>query len=202
MSEPPRDGAWVTIQTPLEPGELARLCHDVEALYRLNSQLEIEAWEQVGPNTCRLRGLNLSNGRRLDTTLSVEPHEDGATVVYASGLKSATHFRVTSEKEGAVLTVTDEYGRGPEAERLARVAEVDRSLPRWGSDLHRFFAAWRRWSWCPPWRWLMHRYWLQMKPSARRIATMLIWLTLAEFVAFLMVVTIFWLEFDRVLDML
>ena len=36
-----------------------------------------------------------------------------------------------------------------------------------------------------------------MKPAARRISYILIMITLAEFVLFLMVFTVFWLELDK-----
>lgn len=191
------DAAWVTVRTRLEADELLAFCRDVERLFRLNSQLQIAAFTQSGSNTFRIEAKNLSNDRPLATTLTAEAQADGLRVAYADGLKTATTFRVEPGTDGATLVVTDDYASLPEAERRARLDEVDRSLTQWGRDLHRFLVHWSRWRWCAPWRWATTCLWLKMSPSARRIAFLLIAITAAEFVAFLMLVAVFWFESAR-----
>jgi hypothetical protein len=72
--------------------------------------------------------------------------------------------------------------------------EVDNSILQWGGGIHRYLLQWKRWSWLPGWKPYMQKFWQGMKPSARRISFMLIALTAAEFVIFLFVFIIFWLE--------
>lgn len=188
------DAAWVTVRTRLGVDELLAFCRDVERLFRLNSQLKITSFDRSGSNTFRIEAKNLSNDRALATTLIAETQANGLRVAYADGLKTATIFRIEPGAGGATLIVTDDYAGIPETERRARLDEVDRSLPHWGHDLHRFLNHWARWRWCAPWRWAMTSLWLKMSPSARRIAFLLIAITAAEFVAFLALVAVFWLE--------
>lgn len=196
MTEPAaRDEAWVTIETPLKPGALIEFCRDVERLYRINSQLEVLEWRALGDGRHAVRLRNLGNDHLLEAELTAESAPHGVTVRYDRGLKASTEFRVAAKPPGATLTIRDDYGRLPEAERAARIDEIDRSLVTWGHDLHRYFRRWHRWSWCGPWRWYMRRVWLPMKPSARRIAFLVVAVSVAEFLAFLFVFAIFWLEF-------
>ena len=60
-----------------------------------------------------------------------------------------------------------------------------------------YFKRMKRWSWLPGWRWYIHRVWVPMKPSARRIVWLLYLITVAEFFFFLFVLLIFVLEQDR-----
>ena len=189
-----RDEAWVTIETPLTADALLEFCRDVERLFRINSQLEFLEWRALGAGRHAVRLRNLSNGQTLETQLTVALSPDGCKVSYDRGLKASTELRVAPKPPGATLTIRDDYGRFPAAERQARAAEIDRSLVTWGHDLRRYLARWQRWSWCGPWRWYMRRVWQPMKPSARRIAFLLIAITAAELVAFLFVFAIFWLE--------
>lgn len=196
MSDAHADAAWVSVPTRLSADALVAFCGDVERLFRLNSQLQIAAFHCEGANDFRLEATNLSNGCPLATTLRAEETPDGLRIAYADGLKTATIFRVEPGTDGATLVVTDDYSGVPEAERSARLDEVDRSLPQWGHDLHRFLAHWARWRWCAPWRWTMKR-WLKMTPSARRVAFLIAAITAAEFLAFLALVAVFWLETSR-----
>ena len=77
---------------------------------------------------------------------------------------------------------------------------MDKSLIQWGHALHRYLRQWKRWSGVAPWRWYMRRVWQPMRPMARRIVFLLIMVTALEFIGFLMVFTIFWLELDKYLD--
>lgn len=203
MSEQPgADRAWVRIATGLSPAALMDFCRDVERLLRINSMYELEEWQPLGERRFFMRLHNLSNGRELATSISVEPRPDGLRIAYADDLKTATEFRVeppamdggeseTGAGGGAVLVVIDDYSGTPETERRARADEIDKSLVWWGHDLHRYLRHWARWSWCRPWRWYMRRVWLPMKPKARRITFVLIAVTVFELVAGMVAIAVF-----------
>ncbi len=179
---------------PFEPSALLNLCRDVERLFRINPHLEFHEWTALDGGGCRVRFRNHANGRDLDLTLSVREENDGFVVEYGDGLKRSTSFRVEPAADGATLLVKEVYADLPVAEKEARADEVDNTLVPWGNALWRYFRHWNRWSWLSPWRWYMTRVWQPMKPSARRITSLIILITLAEFVGFLFVVLIFWLE--------
>lgn len=196
-----QDAAWVTIETPFNSAELCAFLDDVERLYRINSMLVFEEWQQTGDRQYRLKAKNLSNGQQLKTDLEVEPTADGITVRYNEGLRTSTSFRVDDEVDGcAKLVVTDDYSGASLTERESRIDEVDKSLVQWGNSLYRYLHQWKRWSWLPGWRFYMRKIWQPMKPMARRITFILIIITLAEFVLFLMVFTVFWLELDKYIN--
>ena len=201
-----RDAAWVTVETGLGVEELCRFCQDVERLLQINPAYVFRRWEKVGDGVFRWGGRNQSNAREIDTRLSVEPLPDGIAVTYTSGLKTRTTFRSVPDPAedgdgggGARLVVTDDYGGTSEAERQRRMDEVDKSLVQWGHALHRYLRQWKRWSGVAPWRWYMRRVWQPMRPMARRIVFLLIMVTALEFIGFLMVFTIFWLELEKYL---
>jgi hypothetical protein len=124
----------------------------------------------------------------LETDLQVERLGDGLRVEYSDLLKTSTSFRIEPrEPEGSLLTITEDYSGTPEMERQIHLDEVECSLMQWGRSLHGYLRAWNRWSWLPPWRWYMIRIWQGMKPSARRITRWIIWVTIGELVAFLLV---------------
>ncbi len=191
----------MTIETPFDATELRLFLDDVERLYRINSLLVFEEWRQIGDSQYRLRAKNLSNDKSLETNLDVETAGDGITVRYSDGLRTATTFRVDPRPDNtATLTVTDDYTGTSRDEREARIDEVDKGLVQWGMSLHRYLHRWKRWSWVPGWKFYMRRVWQPMKPTARRITFILIMVTVAEFVAFLLVLSIFLLELDKYLD--
>ncbi len=196
--EPEEDAAWVRIETPYGAGELVGFLDDVERLFRINSQLVFEGWQDMGGGEYRFEARNLSNGKTLKTRLKAERTEDGLAVVYSDGLKTSTTFRIEDKPDGtADLVVTDDYRGAPVAERQSRIDEVDRSLVQWGRDFHRYLRQWKRWSRVPGWAFYMRRVWQPMRPSARRICFLLFAITLAEFVMFLLVFLVFWLEMDK-----
>ncbi len=195
------DTAWVTIKTPFDAVGLKGFLGDIERLYRINSLTEFEEMRRTGNDEYHLKAKNLSNGKKLETDLKVTADDGGVRISYSSGLKSATRFSIEPNPDGlASLVVTDDYGGLSVKEREARIDEVDKSLVQWGRDIHRYLHQWKRWSWIPGWQWYMRRVWQPMKPMARRISYMLIMITLAEFVVFLFIFTIFWLELDKFLD--
>jgi len=193
------DAAWVSIETPFPAEELRGFLDDPERLFRINSYLEFKRWDALGGGHYRIHFRNQSNDTTLATEISATPMDDGLRVVYADGLKTETVFRVEPGAEGgpAKLTVTDDYSGTPKEEREARVDEADKSLAQWGRDLHRYLHQWKRWSWLPGWRWYRRKVWQSMSPRGRRISYMLLVITALEFLAFLMVFFIFWLELDR-----
>lgn len=193
-----RDAAWVTVEVPMPAPDLLAFCReDVERLFRINSLLRFDEWRRTGENDHHVRLRNLSNERTLETDLHVERLPDGLRVDYAGGLKTTTEFRVAEAAGTATLTVTDDYSGTPLAERQARADEVDRSLAQWGYDLRHYLTRWQRWSRYAPWRWYMTRVWQPMTPVGRRVVFALVVISALEFVAFLMVTTIFVLELER-----
>lgn len=198
---PENDSAWVTIETPYGVRELRPFLDDVERLYRINAMLIFEEWRQTGDDRYQMKVKNLSNDKELKTNLDVIATEDGITVRYSDGLRTSTAFRVEAQADGtASLIVTDDYSGTSLAERQDRIDEVDKGLSQWGVCLHRYLKQWKRWSWLPGWKFYMRRVWQPMKPMGRRIAFLLVMVTAAEFVGFLFVFTIFWLELEKYLD--
>ncbi len=186
MAEPApkeeRDQAWASFLTPLSPAELTAFCQDVERLFRINPYLELERWEPAGQRSWRVKGRNLSQQPpfAIDLVLHAEPQPDGLLVRYDGGLKASTRFLVEPEGEGSKLTIVDDYALLDEAERRARLGEVDKSLVKWAEELQAWLLRWRRWSGVAPWRWYMRRVWLPMKPAGRRITHILLLISLVE----------------------
>lgn len=200
-SDPARekgDAAWVTIDTPFNATELGEFLEDIERLYRINSMLEFSDWHQTGERQFFMAIRNLGSGMLLETHLDMETTADSIILSYSEGLKTATTFRVLAGPDGlAKLVVTDDYSGTPLEEREKRVNEVDNSLIQWGADLHKYMQRWKRWSWVPGWKFYMRRMWQPMKPTARRIAFILIVISLGEFLFFLFIFAVFWLELDK-----
>lgn len=200
MNQSPRqaedeDKAWVVIQTPLRIEELRSFCACLEHLYRINPYLEILRWRQTAPEHFHVELRNLSISRDIVDDIVLERQSENVFKVrYRAGIKRHTEFRLETLAEGSRLTITDDYGGLTENERQAREAEVDKSLNAWGHALYVFFRRWNRWGWIAPWRWYMLRVWMPMKPSARRIAWMVILITIVEFFFFLFVLMIYLLE--------
>jgi hypothetical protein len=202
MTEPPAqnrdDSAWMTIETPFDGASLRSFLDDVERLYRINPMLEFDEWRQDEENHFWLSAKNLSNGKQLETFLTVDRTADGLMVHYSDGLRRSTYFRIEDRPDGnANLVVTDDYSGASIEEREARIDEVDKSLVQWGRALHQYLHRWKRWSRVPGWQFYMRRIWQPMKPMARRIAFILIVLTTAEFVVFLLFFIIFRLELHK-----
>ena len=189
-SKAAEDAAWVSIETPLSADELRQFIEDIERLYRINPLLEFAAFAPAGKDRFQVAVHNLSNGRNDELALGVTRERAAIRVSYSEGLKVLTTFRVEPVPAGARLVIRDEYGGASEAERNARIDEVDRSLTAWGRALHDYMRRWARWRWLAPWRWYMARVWLPMKPSSRRIVYMLWMIALFEFLALAAVVVV------------
>jgi len=191
----PADAAWVTIDSPLPIEALREFCRDVERLYRINSCLEIASWRPTADGTFHAAWRNTSNQQDAALDLQIVSESDDAFEVrYSQGLKRSTRFALAPAAAASRLTITDDYSGVPEEERARRVAEVDRSLEAWGWTLHAYLRRERRWGRNAVYRWYMRRIWLPMKPGARRITTLLVLVTVAEFLIVLFVGLIWWVE--------
>jgi len=198
------DAAWATVSLPLPPAELFRFVQDVERLFRLNPYLRIESWsEEPGPfqpgKRFRLECLNEMSGVRaaLMLTLCEASTGLGYSLRYDRGLKGATEVMVEPADGASRLTIKDAYHIPDEAGREERLKEVDRSLVPWAASVHAYVRGLHRWSWFLPYRWYKERFWLPMTPPQRRITRLIVWTTLLEFVVFLFVFAIYWLEGQR-----
>ena len=196
--DPENDSAWVTIETPFDAKGLFGFLDDVERLFRINSLLVFENWQSLGDGEHQFTAKNLSNDKTVKTRFKAIREGDTLTLTYSDGLKTTTTFRLDPQPDStANLVITDDYSGTPADERQARIDEVDKSLVQWGHDLHRYLHMWKKWSWIPGWKWYRRRVWQLMQPMARRICYMLLVITALEFIGFLMVFTIFWLELDK-----
>lgn len=182
-----RDAAWVLVPTPLSREQLQGQLQNLERILRLNSGLDIHEWQPLAEDRVRLHGHNLTNDRPLLVEIRLYPDPDGWCLEYSDGLKTETRLAIEAGTgNSAQLRITDDYSGHPLEERQARLAEVDRSLPLWGRDLARYFRAWNRWSWFPPWRWFMELIWIPMRPLARRITRLILWISLGELLLLLL----------------
>jgi len=184
------DMAWVRIATPLSADDLRDFCQDVQRLLRINPMLEFIEWREIAPNSYYLQAKNLSNDKTIATELNCEETKDGLKINYSEGIKSASFIKIekNAESKGSSLVIIDDYSRFSESERKQRLSEVDSSLETWGKYLYSYLKNWQRWHWFPPFRWYTRYLWQPMKPSSRRIAYMLITISLFELLAFLVFV--------------
>ena len=194
--------AWATVEIPAPPGEVLAYASDLATVIRLNPYLDIRAWEgPAGPVTqgrrYRLHALNEWTGIERDLELTVEQADDsGYRVAYSEGLKHALELRVESHDSGAALTLREHYRDSGDADRDALNREIDRSITPWAVAVRRDFLRMRRWGRNQAFRWL-RRYWLGMRVRERRIARLIVWVTVLEFIVFLFVFAIFWNEATR-----
>jgi hypothetical protein len=193
------DSAWASIKTPLSVEELVTFCHnDVERLFRINPLLEFKAWQTLGDKRYRFAGKNISQQPpfEFDTELQVKHVPDGIEIKYASSsLKTGTTFKIEAAGEGSTLTITDHYHGHSQQERQRRLGEVDKSITTWAEYLQRYLLDWQRWSRFGPWRWYMRRVWQPMKPTARRITYMILWITVVEIALIALGVAIYFAEY-------
>jgi hypothetical protein len=193
---------WVTVEIPAPPGDVLALCRDVVRLLRLNPYLDIRTCEEApGPfvpgKRYRLHALNEMTGIERDLALSLEAvWEDGFRFAYSEGLKRALQVRVAPRGGGCALTLREHYRPADPPGDAAQLAEVDRSITPWGVGVRRYVLGMRRWGRIAPYRWA-RRFWLGMRPRERRIARLVTWITALEFVVFLFVFAIFWIERQR-----
>lgn len=195
-TQTPANAAWAAVQIPLPPHKLFFFLSNIERLFRLNPHLEIAEWrEEPDALSYRLSALNETNGFRGEISLRAEAvREDfGYSLVYDSGLKRSTEFRIESADGGSLLTITEHYHPVQDATD-GRLKEVDRSLVPWAAAIRRHLGGTARFGGLPGYRWWTERFMLGMTPRQRRIVRMIAWVSVLEFVVFLFVALIFWLE--------
>lgn len=192
-----QDAAWAAFNTPLDTASLLNFCNDVERLLRINPYLEFDKWESCDQNRFILHARNLSQtpAFAIELELQAEPQTNGVRLLYSRGLKSSTTFKIEDAADGSRLTITEDYNAVSEDERRTRLGEVDKSLVKWAEDIQRYLVLWKRWSWLAPWRWYMQRVWQPMKPAARRIAYILLWISVFEVALIMLGVAIYFVEF-------
>ena len=168
---------------------------DIERLLRINPHLDIETWQRM-PDGLRFAALNETTGRRIETVIRVAILQATHSVVlsYANGLKRTTTLAVErGDGDNCRLVVTEHYPVIADAQD-ARVAEVDRSLIPWVNAIHCHLRDRKRWGWLPGWHWWSEDLLPGMAPRQRRIVRMIVWVSVLEFVVFLLVAAIFWAE--------
>lgn len=202
MNSVAEDAAWVTAEIPV-PGAAVRECvSDVERFLRLNPYLQIERFERLPPDArgaarYRLAAINEMNGVRAERVLTHYVTGAGALFAlhYDSGLKRSTSVRLLEAAGRPALEIREEYV--PRGEGLVEMREVDRSLSHWIASIRGYLVRRDRWGWVPGYRAWSGGYWLRMTPRERRITRMMLWVAGLEFVVFLFVFAIFWIELQR-----
>lgn len=191
------DAAWAALNTPLTVEALQTFCADVERLLRINPMLEFSSFAQLTTHCYRMTGRNISQSPpfEFDVSFSVIETADGLRLDYEEGIKSSTTFSIEPTPQGSRLTITDRYERLPLTEREQHLHEVDKSLVVWANYLQQFLLSWSRWARFGWWRWYMRRIWQPMKPAARRITYMLLWITLVEIALIALGVAIYFVEY-------
>jgi hypothetical protein len=193
-----RDAAWVRVPTRFSPEALARELTDVEVLLRLNPYYYFKTLRRTGPHSWHAELENQSNQQQITVDIDVEAAPgSGPTLNYRQGLKRRTLFTIEPGAQGSTLVVTDDYSGTPEEARKQRETEVDKSLLAWGEALRVYFVRLQRYSRLPGWRGYIRRFWIPMKPSARRIVWLLYLITLVEFFFFCFIVLIWWVEHHK-----
>lgn len=194
------NSTWVTLAIPASPAAMALFLKSIERLFRLNPYLDIKQWDVLAEDRFHLTALNEMNGISYDLELALESQEDMHYLLrYSQGLKQALEVSVEagSDPSSAVLTLREYYFKSESALDEQQLKEIDHSLIPWGNSIHTYVKGMRRWSWFWPYRWYREKFWLGMRPTHRRIARLIGWVTLLEFVVFLFVFVIYWLELAR-----
>jgi hypothetical protein len=188
-AESPADNAaWVDIDLPQPAREVADYVRNVERLLRLNPHLDIRRFAVVAGGF-ELDALNEMNGLAVSQRLTFrETGPWGYALEYDSGLKQATEVTVQAQGAGARLRIRETY-RPPAND--AELAEVDRSLTPWGQAIRRHFLGLARWRRVPGYRWWREGVWLAMRPRERRIARLIVWATVIEFIVFVAAVLLY-----------
>ena len=189
------DCARAETSVPVDADAVFEFIADIQRLFRLNPHLEIDSWQRL-PEGMRFAALNEMTGRRIDTVVRVETTRSTRSIVlsYAAGLKQVTTLTVQDgDGHGCRLVVIEHYPAIEDAQD-PRVAEVDRSLIPWVNAIRRHLLGRRRWGWLPGWRWWHEQFLPGLAPRQRRIVRMIVWISVLEFVVFLLLAAIFWAE--------
>lgn len=201
------DAAWISMDLPLPLEELFASLQNTERLFRLNPYLEIVSWRDEFPGRIapgkrfRVETANELNGLHQTRTLTVDELVPGKgyTLRYDSGLKQSTVISAQAlTPSSSRLVVKDCYPTHlSPAQREARLSEVDKSLAPWGDAIRRYYVSRKSWGWLPFHSGFQDGFWLKIPPRQRRTARLIVWVSLLEFVVFLFVFFIYWLELGR-----
>ena len=191
------DAAWASLNTPMNVDELKQFCLDIERLFRINPMLEFKKWQELETNQFLFSGKNSSQETPFDFEVELQVTElaDGYQVDYSQGIKYSTIFKIEPAPQGSKLTITEHYYGLSEEERKARIDEVDKSIVVWASYLQKFIFTWKKWSCVAPWRWYMRKVWQPMKPTARRITYIILWISVVEIALMALGVAIYFSEY-------
>lgn len=191
------DAAWASVNTPLSVEQLTEFCQDIERLFHINPMLEFKQWQRLADNHYLFDSRNTSQEIpfELETEMTVEPLPDGFKISYSNGIKTSTMLKIASAASGSNLTIVDCYDGLTDEDREQHLGEVDKSITTWASYIQRYLLAWQRWSGFGPWRWYMRRVWQPMKPTARRITYMLLWISVVEVALIALGVGIYFAEY-------
>lgn len=190
----------IRAETPVPIGvdAMFEFIADIERLFRLNPHLEIDIWQRKADGM-RVAVRNETTGQRVETAVGVEMIREKRAIVlrYAAGLKKATTLAVEDgDGNGCRFVVTEHYPVIDD-ELDPRVAEVDRSLIPWVNAIRRHVLGRERWGWLPGWIWWNEHILPGMRPRQRRIVRLIVWISVLEFAAFLLVAAVFWAEQHR-----
>lgn len=179
-----KNAAWVQAEIPLAPAELLAFLARSERLWRLNPYLVIDQWRNAEDGGFAYRALNEANGCQVDVAVRRETLADrGLRFSYDRGIKQTTEFIVAAQGNASLLTVTERY-LPLDAADDPRVKETDNSLVPWIATLRRHIVARRRWRRVPGWQWWSETFLPSLAPKQRRIARMIVWFSVIEFVIF------------------
>ncbi|MGH1536707.1 MAG: hypothetical protein ACRBDX_01425 [Gammaproteobacteria bacterium] len=190
------DKAWAEFKTPLSQEALLLFCGDVEQLFRINPYLEVNKWEVIEKDKYSVDLTNHSQASEfsLQTYIEVTNVSNGVQLDYNNGIKSSTTIITQPQPEGSKLVITDHY-RPLDNSNSKLLTQVDKSLHKWAEEIQNYLTTWQRWSWFLPWRLYKKHIWLPMKPSARRITYMLIWISLIEIALIGLGIIIYFIEY-------
>lgn len=190
------DKAWASILTPLSVPELMIFISDIERLFRINPLIEFTEWQSIDCNQHTASGTNISQKKpfKFNHKIDVTTYKNKRVIAYSEGIKLSTTLEIEPDQQGSKLTITDVY-KVDQDNVSASLTTIDKSLIPWANDIQHAIFSWKRWSWLPLWRWYMKKIWQPMKPSARRITYMILWITFAEFLGVILVALIYYLQF-------
>lgn len=191
------DAAWASVNTPLSVEQLTAFCMDIERLLRINPMLEFRQWTRLADDRYRMVVKNISQAEpfELETELRVDQQPGNLTIHYSDGIKQKTVLQFEPSEHGSRLTIIDDYSGASEKDRDAGLSMVDKSLTIWADYLQRFIIMWQRWSKFAFWRWYMRRIWQPMKPAARRITYILLWITVVEIALIALGTAVYFVEY-------
>ena len=189
--------AWAEFKTPLSQDALLHFCRDIEQLFKINPYIEIKQWKNLEPQKYFIDVVNHSqkNAFSLETNIYITEFDDGIKIQYENGIKSETIFKTQAIPEGSKLEITEKYHSPSPNDSANELSNVDKSLTKWAEEIQNYLIDWQRWSWFLPWKFYKQRIWLPMKPMARRITYMIIWISIIEIALILLGVSIYFLEY-------